>query len=68
MSLIPLRWTPDPESATILAAYRRTREPIGSILRRALKLLAQADGLLNTSSHIRNSTRPGTRPTPGPRP
>ena len=69
MTRAPLRWAPDDESAAILTAYRRTREPIGSILRRALRLLAQADGLLDTRGHIRNTSRPGSRPiTPRTRP
>ncbi|MFJ6729423.1 hypothetical protein ACIQPQ_31425 [Streptomyces sp. NPDC091281] len=38
----------------------RTREPLPSILRRALRLLAQADGILNGRGQI--STHRRTRP------
>jgi hypothetical protein len=68
MTRIPIRWTPDDETAAILNALGRSREPIGSILRRALRLLAQADGILDPRGHIRNTTRPGTRPITNPAP
>lgn len=58
MSQAPLRWIPDPQSANILAAYRRTREPLRSVLRRALHHLATADGILDPSGRIRTTTRP----------
>lgn len=45
----PIHWLPDDGSAQILAAYARTREPLRSVLRRALRLL-------DPRGHIR---RPG---------
>ena len=59
MSRAPLRWQPDDGSAAILAAYARRREPLRSVLRRALNLLAQADGILDPRGQIR---REGKRP------
>lgn len=59
-----VRWQPDDGSAAILAAYRRTREPLRSVLRRALHLLAQADGLLDTRGRPttdRHRNRPAGR-------
>lgn len=53
----PLRWIPDPGSARILAAYARTREPLRDVLRRALRLLAQADGVLDPRGHVRRDGR-----------
>lgn len=53
-----VQWWPDPESVQILAAYRRRREPIRDILRRALRLLAQADGILDHRGKIRDGKRP----------
>ncbi|MDQ0809874.1 hypothetical protein QFZ63_001588 [Streptomyces sp. B3I7] len=53
-----IRWQPDDGSAAILAAYTRTREPRDSVLRRALRLLAQADGILDSRGHVRQSGRP----------
>jgi hypothetical protein len=55
----PIRWLPDDQSAAILAAYTRRREPLRSVLRRALRLLAQADGLLDTHGHV--VVQPGHR-------
>lgn len=55
---VPVRWIPDDGSAQILAAYARTREPLRSVLRRALRLLAQADGVLDGRGRIRQSGRP----------
>jgi hypothetical protein len=54
----PVRWIPDDGSAQILAAYARTREPLRSVLRRALRLLAQADGLLDARGNIPRGRRP----------
>lgn len=54
----PVRWQPDDGSAQILAAYRQTREPLRSVLRRALRLLAQADGILDPRGRVRNGDRP----------
>lgn len=54
-----IRWLPDDRSAQILAAYARQREPLRDVLRRALRLLAQADGVLDPRGRIRrnNPTR-----------
>jgi hypothetical protein len=54
----PVRWQPDDGSVQILAAYRQTREPLRSVLRRALRLLAQADGILDPRGRVRNGDRP----------
>lgn len=54
---VPVRWQPDDGSAQILAAYARTREPLRSVLRRALRLLAQADGVLDGRGQVRRSGR-----------
>jgi hypothetical protein len=54
----PVRWIPDDGSARILAAYARTREPLRSVLRRALRLLAQADGLLDARGNVPRGRRP----------
>jgi hypothetical protein len=48
----PIRWQPDDGSAAILAAYTRRGERPGSVLRRALLLLARADGLLDTRGRV----------------
>ncbi|WP_179382068.1 hypothetical protein [Streptomyces sp. SA15] len=61
MSRTPLRWIPDDGSAAILAAYARRREPLRSVLRRALILLAQADGILDGRGRVR---QPGPGRTP----
>jgi hypothetical protein len=53
----PIRWVPDDDSAQILAAYRRTREPLRSVLRRALRHLAIADGILDSRGQIRQQGR-----------
>lgn len=58
MTRPPIRWIPDDGSAQILAAYRRTREPLRSILRRALRHLAIADGILNPRGNVRTGRRP----------
>jgi hypothetical protein len=47
-----LRWQPDDGSAAILAAYARRREPVRSVLRRALRMLAAADGVLDGRGRI----------------
>ncbi|MFD5294745.1 hypothetical protein ACFWJU_06010 [Streptomyces mutabilis] len=52
MTRPPVRWIPDDGSAQILAAYARTREPLRSVLRRALRLLAQADGILDARGQV----------------
>lgn len=59
MTRPPLRWLPDGQSAAILAAYARRREPWRSVLRRALRLIAQADGVLDAQGRI--VTEPGHR-------
>lgn len=48
----PLRWMPDPVSARILAVYRLRREHLPSVIRRALLLLAQADGIVDGRGHV----------------
>jgi hypothetical protein len=47
MTRPPVRWIPDDGSIAILAAYARRGERAGAVLRRALLLLARADGILN---------------------
>ncbi|MFE0887877.1 hypothetical protein ACFW4Q_02380 [Streptomyces rochei] len=59
MTRPPVRWQPDDGSAAILAAYTRRGERAGSVLRRALLLLAHADGLLDVNSR---PPRQGRRP------
>lgn len=54
----PVRWMPDDGSAQILAAYTRCGERLPAILRRALRLLAQADGILDPRGHVRQPGRP----------
>jgi hypothetical protein len=55
----PLHWQPDDGSAAILAAYIRRGERPGSVLRRALLLLARADGILDARGRIpRQRKRP----------
>jgi hypothetical protein len=55
----PLRWQPDDGSAAILSAYARRGERPGKVLRRALLLLARADGILDIRGRV---PRPGRRP------
>ncbi|WP_333743532.1 hypothetical protein [Streptomyces ardesiacus] len=52
MARPPIRWQPDDGSAAILAAYSRRGERAGTVLRRALILLARADGLLDHRGHV----------------
>lgn len=59
MSARIVRWQPDDQSAAILAAYTRRREPWRSVLRRALILLARADGILDGRGRV--VTQPGHR-------
>ncbi|MFA0844386.1 hypothetical protein [Streptomyces rochei] len=59
MTRPPVRWQPDDGSAAILAAYTRRGERAGSVLRRALLLLARADGLLDVNGRV---PRQGRRP------
>ncbi|MGW0579210.1 hypothetical protein ACWD25_25330 [Streptomyces sp. NPDC002920] len=61
MTRPPLRWLPDDGSAAILAAYARRREPWRSVLRRALQLLARADGLLDVNGRVIVERRQGRR-------
>ncbi|MFJ9420741.1 hypothetical protein [Streptomyces sp. NPDC101249] len=58
MTSRPIRWIPDAQSARILAAYGRQRQPLRDVLRRALHLLAQADGVLDPRGHIRRQEKP----------
>ncbi|MFE1109682.1 hypothetical protein ACFW5U_27865 [Streptomyces rochei] len=59
MTRPPVRWQPDDGSAAILAAYTRRGERASSVLRRALLLLARADGLLDINGRV---PRQGRRP------
>lgn len=49
-----LTWTPDDHTIRILAAYRARREDWQAVLRRAVKLLAQADGVIDGRGRIIN--------------
>lgn len=49
----PIRWWPDDTSLRILAAYGRHNERRGDVLRRALRMLAIADGVLDPRGRIR---------------
>jgi hypothetical protein len=55
----PIRWQPDDGSAAILSAYARRGEPAAKVLRRALLLLARADGVLDIRGRV---PRQGRRP------
>lgn len=59
MTRPPIRWIPDDGSAAILAAYTRRGERAGQVLRRALLLLARADGILDIRGQV---PRRGRRP------
>lgn len=52
--LTPIRWFADDESRRILAAYGRRREKPRDVLRRALRMLATADGILDPRGHVRS--------------
>ncbi|MFB7736219.1 hypothetical protein ACFC08_17900 [Streptomyces sp. NPDC056112] len=52
MSRRPLQWMPDELSARILGAYRLRRESVPSVIGRALRMLARADGLLDGRGRI----------------
>lgn len=45
--LAPIRWAADDGSRRILAAYARRRDKRDDVLRRALRMLADADGILD---------------------
>lgn len=60
MTRPPLHWQPDDGSAAILTAYARRGERPGQVLRRALLLLARADGIVNSRGRI--VPRQGGRP------
>lgn len=53
------RWQPDDLSAAILTAYTRRRQNWRTVLARALRNLARADGILD--NHNRIITEPGHR-------
>ncbi|MFJ4356878.1 hypothetical protein ACIP25_11475 [Streptomyces massasporeus] len=59
MTRPPIRWQPDDGSAAILSAYARRGEPAAKVLRRALLLLARADGVLDIRGRV---PRQGRRP------
>ncbi|GAA3113651.1 hypothetical protein [Streptomyces echinatus] len=52
MTRTPIRWIPDDGSAAILNAYARRGERAGAVIRRALLLLARADGILNSRGRL----------------
>lgn len=56
MTRDPVRWQPDERSARLLAAFAAHRERPASVLRRALELLAQADGIVDSRGRIRSNT------------
>jgi len=58
-------WTPNPMSARILAAYKLRREHWTSVIRRALLLVAQADGVVDGRGRV--VTDRERRVTAGPR-
>lgn len=65
MSRRPLQWMPDELSARILGAYRLRRESVPSVIGRALRMLARADGLLDGRGRIvtdRQRQREGKQP------
>ena len=62
MTRPPLRWQPDDGSAAILAVYTRRGERPGQVLRRALLLLARADGVLDGRGRVAGRREPGRRP------
>lgn len=47
-----LQWLPDVESARILAAYARRRESWRSVLRRGLRMVAIADGVVDSRGRV----------------
>lgn len=53
MTTQPIRWMPDERSAQILTAFASHKEKAPSVLRRALELLAQADGIVDTRGRVR---------------
>lgn len=57
MTRPPIRWQPDDGSAAILRAYARQGQRPGSVLRRALLLLARADGVLNARGQLPQQRR-----------
>ncbi|GAA2192785.1 hypothetical protein [Streptomyces bangladeshensis] len=48
----PIRWQPDDGSAAILAANSRRGQRPNNVIRRALPLLARADGVLNGRGRV----------------
>ncbi|MYY79716.1 MULTISPECIES: hypothetical protein [unclassified Streptomyces] len=53
----PVRWMPDERSRQILAAFAARKERMPSVLRRALELLAQADGVVDHRGKVKTSGR-----------
>lgn len=53
MTTKPVRWIPDDRSRAILNAFASHNERTPSVLRRALELLAQADGIVDSRGRIR---------------
>ena len=56
------RWQPDDLSAAILAAYARRKQPWRTVVARALRALARADGILDDRGRI--VVEPGHRRRP----
>jgi len=50
----PISWWADDSSRRILAAYGRRKERRGDVLRRALHMLAIADGILDPGGRVRD--------------
>ena len=46
------RWQPDDLSAAILTAYARRKQPWRTVVARALRTLARADGILDNQGRI----------------
>lgn len=55
-----VQWRPDDTSTRILAAFALHGERVDSVLRRAVLLLAQADGIVDPRGRIRRT--PPERP------
>lgn len=56
-SRAPIRWFADDGSLQILAAYARQHEKPRDVLRRALRMLAIADGVLDPRGRVRVEPR-----------
>lgn len=54
-----IQWFADAGSRQILAAYGRRRERPRDVMRRALRMLAMADGILAPDGSVRSGQRRG---------